>query len=98
MVKNLINCPKNNNLIKTDVITIPHGPELISLFDNPLLLISSYPHLFPYGVGAFHDKDRKVKLNTRAHLIYLLELSEDRFRKDKTFQNVVFNQIQRAEC
>jgi hypothetical protein len=61
-------------------------------------LIASYPHLFPYGVGGFHDTKRKIKLTAREHIKYLLEIEDDRFRKDKTFQCVVFNQIQRAEC
>jgi hypothetical protein len=81
-----------------DVITLPHGPEPLNEIKNPVLLIASYPHLFPYGVGGFHDTKRKTKLTAREHIQYLLEIEDERFRKDKTFQCVVFNQIQRAEC
>jgi hypothetical protein len=95
---NTTKTPIDKLSIVRDVITIPHGPEPISEIKNPLLLIASYPHLFPFGVGAFHDPKRKIKLTAREHLQYLLELEDDRFRLDKTFQCVVFNQIQRAEC
>jgi hypothetical protein len=88
----------NTNTRYRDVITIPHGSEPLNEIKNPILLIASYPHLFPYGKGGFHDPTRKIKLTAREHLQYFLELEDDRFRKDKTFHCVVFNQIQRAEC
>ena len=85
------------NLLK-NIVTIPHGPNPMSEINNPDLLISAYPHLFPYGMGSFCDPDRKVKLSTREHLEYLLELDDSRFQHDKTFQNVVFNIIQRSDA
>ena len=56
----------------------------MSEINNPDLLISAYPHLFPYGMGSFCDPDRKVKLSIREHLEYLLELDDSRFQHDKT--------------
>jgi hypothetical protein len=91
------NGDKQKHIFK-NIITIPHGEKPLNEINNPTLILSSYPHLFPYGIGGFNNPNRKKKLSIREHLKYLLEQDDLKFAQDKTFQCVIFNQIQRAEA
>jgi hypothetical protein len=98
LVKQKMNQGANNIKLIKNIITIPHGENPLSEINNPDLLISSFPHLFPYAIGGFYFPERKTKLSAREHINYLFQIEDLRYQHDKSFKHVIFNQIQRAEA
>ena len=52
-------------------------------------LINAYPTLFLLGIGGRGDERRKIALNYREYVNYLLRLNSDRFRCHRSFYIVV---------
>ncbi|KDR77058.1 hypothetical protein GALMADRAFT_225194 [Galerina marginata CBS 339.88] len=48
-------------------IQIPHDPTPVNEFFNPHLFPMIYPTLFPYGIGGFEDRRRRVPLTMKRH-------------------------------
>ena len=53
--------------------------------------------LYPYGVGGFEDSRRQPKISMRAHIRYLLNIADGRFRQHPSFIFSAFNILQRRE-
>ena len=54
--------------------------EPVSEYYNPSLFPGMFPTLFPYGIRGFKDDTREVAIAFRAHVEYLLDLADRRFR------------------
>ena len=76
-------------------IQIPHDPTPVNEFFNPDLFPMIYPTLFPYGVGGFEDKQRKVPLSMKRQVKHLCSLSDKRFQEHYSFLFTAFNILQR---
>ncbi|KIM73162.1 hypothetical protein PILCRDRAFT_81367, partial [Piloderma croceum F 1598] len=60
-------------------------------FDNPHLLSWAFPHLDPWGLGGFHNENRKKKLTLDEQLSHLLMTEDSRFERDSDFAFVYYN-------
>ncbi|KIO18009.1 hypothetical protein M407DRAFT_43899, partial [Tulasnella calospora MUT 4182] len=54
-----------------------------------------FPHIFPFGVGGFENKERRVPLNMHAHVKHLLNLDNTLPQTDNSFSFVAMNILQR---
>ena len=76
-------------------IQIPHDPTPVNEFFNPDLFPMIYPTLFPYGVGGFEDKTRKVPISMKRQVKHLCSLSDKRFQEHYSFLFTAFNILRR---
>jgi len=79
-------------------LIIPRSVEPVSEYYNPSLFPGMFPTLFPYGVGGFQDDTREVAIGFRAHVEYLLDLADRRFRYHRSFLFIALNIFQRHLC
>lgn len=75
--------------------TIPHSSEPINEYNNPTLFPCMFPHLFPWGLGGFEDKGRRVPVGLEAHVKHMLNLSDTDPQTDHSFSFVAMNILQR---
>ena len=54
-----------------------------------------YPTLFPYGIGGFEDKNRKINISFKRHVKHLLQLNDEHFQRHHSFSFIAFNMLQR---
>ena len=78
-------------------LNIPHDPTPANEFFNADLFPMIYPTLFPYGIGGFEDKNRRVKISMRRHVKHLFSLHDRRFQQHYSFLFTAFNVLQRRE-
>lgn len=76
-------------------IQIPHDPNPVNEFFNPVMFPMLYPTLFPYGIGGFEDSRRAVLIGFENHVKHMLALNDRRFQEHYSFMFVAFNVIQR---
>jgi len=76
-------------------IQIPHDPTPVNEFFNPHLFPMIYPTLFPYGIGGFEDRQRRVPLSMKRHVKHLGNLADKRFQEHYSFLFTAFNILQR---
>jgi hypothetical protein len=90
----------NNNCIGDDgkVYLIPRGAKPVNEYANPSHIISLYPYLFPYGVGAIEDLTRPVHVGYKDHVRYLLSMDGKRFERNHSFLYVCFNILQKRNA
>lgn len=79
-------------------LIIPRSADPVSEYYNPSLFPGMFPSLFPYGVGGFDDDSREVTIGFRAHIEYLLDLADRRFRYHRSFLFIALNIFQRHMC
>ncbi|KIK59521.1 hypothetical protein GYMLUDRAFT_109655, partial [Collybiopsis luxurians FD-317 M1] len=53
-------------------VQIPHDPQPINEFFNPVLFPMIYPTLFPYGIGGFKDYKHSERVSLKRHGKHLL--------------------------
>lgn len=75
-------------------LTIQHGSQPVSEYDNADLFPLLYSTLFPYGTGGFH-KGRESKLSFESLGKHYLNLHDRRFQEHYSFMFIFFNMIQR---
>ena len=78
-------------------IQVPHDPNPVNEFFNPVMFPMLYPTLFPYGIGGFEDRRRLVPIGFENHVKHMLSLSDRRFQEHYSFMFVAFNVIQRRK-
>jgi hypothetical protein len=76
---------------------IPRGSAPTNEYNNPTLLLGLYPTIFPYGMGAFEDTSRPVKISFKKQIQYLLSYHDRRFEEHHSFIFIAFNMLQRRE-
>jgi hypothetical protein len=76
-------------------IQIPHDPTPVNEFFNPQLFPMTYPTLFPYGIGGFEDRQRRIPLSLKRHVKHLGNLADKRFQEHYSFLFTAFNILQR---
>ena len=79
-------------------LVIPRSAVPVSEYYNPSLFPGMFPSLFPYGVGGFEDDTREVTIGFRAHVEYLFDLADRRFRYHRSFLFIALNVFQRHSC
>ena len=67
------------------------GSSLIPDFHNSSLLSWLFPHLDPWGIGAFHEPRRLRPLSLDQQLRYLLAVDGSPFKNDPDFAFVYYN-------
>ena len=67
------------------------GSSLIPDFHNSSLLSWLFPHLDPWGIGAFHEPRRLRPLSLDQQLRYLLAIDGSPFKSDADFAFVYYN-------
>ncbi|KAH9855863.1 hypothetical protein C2E23DRAFT_948009, partial [Lenzites betulinus] len=67
------------------------GSRFIPDFENSELLSWLFPHLDPWGIGAFFHPDRERKITLEQQLKYLLMVEGSPFRNDPDFAFVFYN-------
>ena len=78
-------------------IQIPHDPNPVNEFFNPVMFPMLYPTLFPYGIGGFEDRHRLVPISFENHIKHMLSLNDKCFQEHYSFMFVAFNIIQRRK-
>ena len=73
---------------------VPHGSIPVTEYNNPSLLLGSYPWLFPYGRGG-PEIERKVPVSLKTYVKHLLLLADRKFALDTSLKFHVFNILQR---
>jgi hypothetical protein len=67
------------------------GDTALGDFENEKLLSWLFPHLDPWGIGAFHHPARRVKLTLEEQLSYLISVDDSPFATDESFAFVYYN-------
>lgn len=78
-------------------IQVPHDPNPVNEFFNPVMFPMLYPTLFPYGIGGFEDRRRLVPISFDNHVKHMMSLADRRFQEHYSFMFVAFNVIQRRK-
>ena len=94
-LRNLVGRQQSKNA--PDLI-IPRSTDPVPEYYNPSLFPGMFPSLFPYGVGGFEDDNREVTIGFRAHIEYLFNLADRRFRYHRSFLFIALNIYQRHLC
>lgn len=76
-------------------MTIHHGAQAISEYDNPALFPGMFPTLFPYGIGGFDDKARPTPLSFQQQAQYYFNIPDRSFRYHYSYMFVAVNMWQR---
>lgn len=81
------------------VYAIPHTGRPVNEYNNPELLMSLYPTLFPYGCGGIEDLSKPTRVTFEKHIQYLLKYADRRFERNHSFMFIAFNILQkRSSC
>ncbi|KAH7919432.1 hypothetical protein BV22DRAFT_1023028, partial [Leucogyrophana mollusca] len=71
------------------------GSRPIPDFENPKLLTWLFPHLDPWGIGAFYHPARSKHLSMREQLCHLVRMYDSPFARDVDFAFVFYNILQK---
>lgn len=80
-----------------NALVIQHD-EMLQDFDNNDLWPAGWMHLFLHGIGGPLDPDRVVRVSFQKWIQILLERTDGRWRKDRTFLFVVATLLFRREA
>ena len=76
-------------------VQVPHGARPVGDINNPAFFPLIYPTLFPYGLGAPEEYNRRHRVSLKRHVKHWLELSDPRFQTHYSFIFTVFNVLQK---
>ncbi|KAA1471059.1 hypothetical protein DENSPDRAFT_776052, partial [Dentipellis sp. KUC8613] len=93
-VAGLNNLFKKANVHAPDLI-VSRSAEAVPEYGNPSLFPGMFPTLYPYAVGGFEVRGRKVAVSMRDQADYSFDLHDRAFRYHYSYMFVVLNIIQR---